>query len=250
MELECMMLQGTLVKHTVSHQGSLFWKGIIKNVEKFVYSLCHFFVTDQRELKNSSDINARSKLSTISNISLWILCLQMWPAVVLPSHQCRWEGDLHFRWRSRQVWREAVPDWEAETDGRKGTEKQTCYAESAHSWCREVQHCHCLDNGGWGRRTRSSKYASVSLWTLGTFNLSIFASQREIENSYASNADYVHKSVLFTEEGRKRYAGQVFNPPFFKSGWLTNYCAIHMQKAIEDHIRAKKQKGTLIDRVT
>lgn len=34
-------------------------------------------------------------------------------------------------------------------------------------------------------------------------------SQREIENSYASNADYVHKSVLFTEDGKKRYAEQV-----------------------------------------
>ncbi len=34
-------------------------------------------------------------------------------------------------------------------------------------------------------------------------------SQREVEDSYASNADYVHKSVLFTEEGRKRYAEQV-----------------------------------------
>jgi len=33
--------------------------------------------------------------------------------------------------------------------------------------------------------------------------------QKEIENSYASNADYVHKTVLVTEEGRKRYAEQV-----------------------------------------
>ena len=33
--------------------------------------------------------------------------------------------------------------------------------------------------------------------------------QREIANSYASNADYVHKTVLVTEEGRKRYAEQV-----------------------------------------
>ena len=33
--------------------------------------------------------------------------------------------------------------------------------------------------------------------------------QREIANSYASNADLVHKSVVHSEEGRKRYAGQV-----------------------------------------
>ena len=33
--------------------------------------------------------------------------------------------------------------------------------------------------------------------------------QREIANSYASNADLVHKSVVHTEEGRKRYAEQV-----------------------------------------
>ncbi len=39
----------------------------------------------------------------------------------------------------------------------------------------------------------------------------LFPVQREIENSYASNADYVHKSVLFTDEGRKRYAEQVRN---------------------------------------
>ena len=33
--------------------------------------------------------------------------------------------------------------------------------------------------------------------------------QREIANSYASNADLVHKSVVHSEEGRKRYAEQV-----------------------------------------
>jgi hypothetical protein len=27
-------------------------------------------------------------------------------------------------------------------------------------------------------------------------------------------------------------------------------CVLPLQKAIEDHVRAKKQKGTLIDRVT
>ena len=36
--------------------------------------------------------------------------------------------------------------------------------------------------------------------------------QREIANSYASNADLVHKSVVHSEEGRKRYAGQVIFP--------------------------------------
>ena len=53
--------------------------------------------------------------------------------------------------------------------------------------------------------------------------------QREIAESYASHANVVHKQILKTEEGRKRYAGQ---------------------KAIEDFIKAKKQKGTLIDKVT
>ena len=33
--------------------------------------------------------------------------------------------------------------------------------------------------------------------------------QREIANSYASNAGLVHKQVLVTDEGRKRYAEQV-----------------------------------------
>ena len=33
--------------------------------------------------------------------------------------------------------------------------------------------------------------------------------QREIANSYASNADLVHKSVVHSEEVRKRYAEQV-----------------------------------------
>lgn len=36
--------------------------------------------------------------------------------------------------------------------------------------------------------------------------------QREIADSYASNAGLVHKQVLFTDEGRKRYAEQVSRP--------------------------------------
>lgn len=45
--------------------------------------------------------------------------------------------------------------------------------------------------------------------------------QREIANSFASNASVVHEQVAHTLEGQKRYAGQ---------------------KAIEDFIKAKKQK--------
>ena len=33
--------------------------------------------------------------------------------------------------------------------------------------------------------------------------------QREIEDSFASNASLIHKQVTRTEDGRKRYAGQV-----------------------------------------
>ena len=33
--------------------------------------------------------------------------------------------------------------------------------------------------------------------------------QREIEDSFSSNAAYIHKQVERTEDGRKRYAGQV-----------------------------------------
>ena len=77
----------------------------------------------------------------------------------------------------------------------------------------------------------------------------VFFLQREIENSYASNADYVHKSVLFTDEGRKRYAEQVCCCEGMISVFIMMWM-VKFQKAIEDHIRAKKQKGTLIDRVT
>jgi len=73
----------------------------------------------------------------------------------------------------------------------------------------------------------AGKYSTVTVSTIDEEEDEIEA--REIANSFASNASLVHKQVVRTDEGRKRYAEQ---------------------RAIEEHIRAKKQKGTLIDRVT
>ena len=83
--------------------------------------------------------------------------------------------------------------------------------------------------------------------------------QREIANSFASNASLVHKQVVRTEEGRKRYADQVGQKGSMNLGVIitvSSYYGILLsfgffsQRAIEEHIRAKKQKGTLIDKIT
>ncbi|XP_064394980.1 STING ER exit protein-like [Halichondria panicea] len=73
----------------------------------------------------------------------------------------------------------------------------------------------------------AGKYSTVTVSTVDEEEDEIEA--REIASSYESNAGLVHKQVLFTDEGRKRYAEQ---------------------RAIEQHIRSKKQKGTLIDKIT
>jgi hypothetical protein len=73
----------------------------------------------------------------------------------------------------------------------------------------------------------SGKYSTVTVSTVDEEEDEIEA--REIENSFASNAGLVHHQVIRTEEGRKRYADL---------------------KAIEEHVKSKKQKGTLIDKVT
>ncbi|CAI8000523.1 UPF0428 protein CXorf56 homolog [Geodia barretti] len=73
----------------------------------------------------------------------------------------------------------------------------------------------------------AGKYSTVTVSTVDEEEDEIEA--REIENSFASNAGLVHHQVIRTEEGRKRYADL---------------------KAIEEHVKSKKQKGTLIDKVT
>ena len=57
----------------------------------------------------------------------------------------------------------------------------------------------------------------------------IFILQQEIADSFATNASLVHKQLIKTEDGRRRHAEV---------------------KAIEEHIKSKKQKGTLIDRIS
>ena len=73
----------------------------------------------------------------------------------------------------------------------------------------------------------AGKYSTVTVSTIDEEEEEIEA--REIEDSFASNASLIHKQVTRTEDGRKRYAGQ---------------------KVIEDFIKSKKQKGTLIDKIT
>lgn len=73
----------------------------------------------------------------------------------------------------------------------------------------------------------TGKYSTVTVSTVDEEEDEIEA--REIENSFASNAGLVHHQVIKTEEGRRRYADL---------------------KAIEEHVKSKKQKGTLIDKVT
>jgi hypothetical protein len=75
--------------------------------------------------------------------------------------------------------------------------------------------------------TDAGKYSTVTVSTIDEEEEEIEA--KEIANSFASNAGLVHKQLIRTEEGRKRY---------------------QEQKAIEEFIKAKKQRGTLIDRVT
>eukprot|EP00731_Ephydatia_muelleri_P037488 Em0484g6a len=70
------------------------------------------------------------------------------------------------------------------------------------------------------------KYSTVTVSTIDEEEEEL--EQREIADSFATNASLVHRQVVRTEEGRKRYAEQ---------------------KAIEEHVRSKKQKGTLIDKV-
>lgn len=66
--------------------------------------------------------------------------------------------------------------------------------------------------------------------------------QREIENSYASNADYVHKSVLFTEEGRKRYAEQVCDKDVVTV--QRSYLLCITYTLLESYWRARQSKET------
>jgi len=51
------------------------------------------------------------------------------------------------------------------------------------------------------------KYSTVTVSTIDEEEDEIEA--REIANSFASNASLVHKQVVRTDEGRKRYAEQV-----------------------------------------
>ncbi len=54
------------------------------------------------------------------------------------------------------------------------------------------------------------KYSTVTVSTMDEEEDEIEA--REIANSFASNASLVHRQVVGTEEGRKRYAEQVMYP--------------------------------------
>ena len=73
----------------------------------------------------------------------------------------------------------------------------------------------------------AGKFSTVTVSTVDEEEAEIEA--KEIADSFASNAGLIHKQLIRTEEGRKRYSEQ---------------------KAIEEFIKAKKQRGTLIDRVT
>lgn len=58
------------------------------------------------------------------------------------------------------------------------------------------------------KRTQDQgKYSTVTVSTIDEEEDEIEA--REIANSFASNASLVHRQVVGTEEGRKRYAEQV-----------------------------------------
>ena len=53
----------------------------------------------------------------------------------------------------------------------------------------------------------AGKYSTVTVSTIDEEEEEL--EQREIEDSFASNAAFVYKQVVSTEQGRKRYAEQV-----------------------------------------
>lgn len=72
-----------------------------------------------------------------------------------------------------------------------------------------------------------SKYSTITVSTIDEEEEEL--EQQEIADSFASNASLVHMQLIKTEDGKRRQAEV---------------------KAIEEHIKSKKQRGTLIDRIS